>query len=110
MLLQVLESFTPELRANIREQGAYFQEGLRKVQRANPDAVQDVTGTAPPNADHNHTENCNSDKLVTFPLVNLRNILILIILLKLRHYYDNCTFLIHIRHRSTCCVSSPRQV
>jgi 4-aminobutyrate aminotransferase-like enzyme len=107
MLLQVLESFTPELRANIREQGAYFQEGLRKVQRANPDAVQDVTGTASLNSDHDHIKNCESDRLVTFLLKTLRNLLILLILLKLRHYYDNCTNFVHTRHRFTRRVSSP---
>lgn len=41
----VLESFTPELRANIRDQGEYFKDRLRKLQWAHPDVITDVTGT-----------------------------------------------------------------
>jgi 4-aminobutyrate aminotransferase-like enzyme len=41
----VLESFSPELRANIREMGQHLKEGLQKLQWANTDAIVDVTGT-----------------------------------------------------------------
>lgn len=45
IVTSVLETFTPEMRENIRDMGEYFKDKLRKLQWAHPDAVTDVTGT-----------------------------------------------------------------
>lgn len=41
----VLERLTPELRANVREQGKRFTDGLRALQAEFPEVVVDVSGT-----------------------------------------------------------------